>query len=683
MAVQARAPGVRNVMSIPPRETGAASSTPIRVPIAVCQDYGRSSHLEWLEANATGAFAMGTVAGANTRRYHGLLVAALHPPADRVVTLSRLEETVLGPGGETSLSTNQYPGTLYPSGFRLLHAFSLDPFPRWTFQVGDICLERRLFLVRGRQTVVVFYRSDHPVRLRVEPLLAFRDFHSLTHCNSALNPLAQEETKGAVRCVTLQPYASLPPLFLHHSGEPFQAGPSWHENVEYLQEFDRGLDFREDLFLPGSILLDVAPQRPAWVLATLEVAEKPDGPSILGLEASTEAERRQPGAPARARLGAAAEQFLVFRQDGSPTVLAGYPWFLDWGRDTMIALPGLLLARGRLTEARRVLEGFLRHLDGGLVPNRFPDGQGPAEYNTVDATLWMFQAVQAYLRAAADSSFLRQVFYPAALSILEAHLRGTHFGIRVDAEDGLLVAGGPGTNLTWMDARVNGQPVTPRHGKPVEVEALWYNALRLLEGWARELGDGPTAAKCGELANRAADSFQARFWNPAKQCLFDVLLPGGQDDRVRPNQLLALSLSFPLLQPPQRLAVLRRVESELLTPVGLRTLAPGEAGYQKHYGGGPAQRDAAYHQGLVWPWLLGPFVDSYLAVHGDSPKARQHCRGLLSGLEAHLLEEGCLGSVSECFQPEPPFRPVGAPAQAWSVAELVRVQVRLEPEQPR
>ncbi|MGO9066483.1 MAG: amylo-alpha-1,6-glucosidase [Myxococcaceae bacterium] len=670
-------------MPTPSLSSLTSGSRPIGVAGPVCQDYARASRLEWLETNATGAFAMGSVAGANTRRYHGLLVAAVRPPTERVVTLSRLEETVVEPGGETPLSTNQYPGTLYPSGFRLLQSFRLDPCPRWTFQVGNTRLERRFFLVRGRQMVVVLYRSDRAVRLRVEPLLAFRDFHSLTHRNSALNPAAQEETAGAVRRLTLRHYASLPPLFLHHSGEAFQAGPSWHDNLEYLEELDRGLDFREDLFLPGSFLLDVRPQRPAWVVATLDGAARLDDEGVVQLEASMVDERRQPGPPEVGRLAAAADQFLVRRSDGSPTIIAGYPWFTDWGRDTMIALPGLLLARGKLAEARAVLEGFLRYLDGGLVPNRFPDHQGPAEYNTVDATLWMFQAVRAYLLAGSDSGFLPQVFYPAALSILEAHLRGTHYGIHVDADDGLLVAGGPGTNLTWMDARVNGQPVTPRHGKPVEVEALWYNALRLLEGWASDLGDGSTAAKCRELANRAAASFEARFWNPAKECLFDVLLPSGPDDRVRPNQLLALSLPFPLLQPEQRRAVLRQVESQLLTPVGVRTLARGEPGYQPHYAGGPAQRDAAYHQGLVWPWLLGPFVDGYLAVHGDTPHTRQHCRGLLQGLELLLLEQGCLGSVSECFEPEAPFRPVGAPAQAWSVAELLRVQVRVQPEQAR
>jgi predicted glycogen debranching enzyme len=666
-------------------ETGVvgvpSTLTPLVVDRTTCQDYSLSSRLEWLETNGTGAFAMGTVSGANTRRYHGLLVASLQPPAERVVTLSRLEETVLGPEGETPLATNQYPGALHPTGFRLLEMFRLDPCPTWIFQVGDVRVERRLFLLRGQQSVVILYRSDGPVRMRVDPLLAFRDYHALNHRNTLLNATVVEETTSDVRRLSFRPYAGLPSLFLYHPGEQFLSAPMWHEHLEYLEELDRGLDFREDLFLPGSFVLDFAPQRPAWLVATLDAAARMDGPAVRKLEEAMLAERRSIRDPVTARLASAAQQFSVVRSDGSPTIIAGYPWFTDWGRDTMIALPGLLLVTGRLAEGRRVLEGFLRYLDGGLVPNRFPDREGPAEYNTVDATLWMFQAVRAYLGASGDPGFLGDVFYPAARGILEAHFRGTHHGIHVDPADGLLVAGGPGTNLTWMDARVDGQPVTPRHGKPVEVNALWYNALRLMEGWASALGDAPQASRYGGLAHRAAVSFDRLFWNPAKECLYDVILPEGPDGRLRPNQLLALSLPFPLLDEEQRQSVLRRVESELLTPVGLRTLARGEPGYEPHYRGGPAQRDAAYHQGLVWPWLLGPFVDAYLAVRGNRRETRNNCVALLRGLEAHLVGQGCLGTVSECFEAELPFRPVGAPAQAWSVGELLRLQaqVLLEP----
>jgi predicted glycogen debranching enzyme len=650
---------------------------PLSVGREACRNYAHSSQLEWLETNGTGGFAMGTVAGANTRRYHGLLVASLHPPVERVVTLSRLEETVVEAGGDTPLSTNQYPGTLYPTGFRQLLSFRLSPCPTWTFQVEEARIERRLLLVHGQQTVVVFYRTTRAVRLKLEPLFSFRDYHGLVHQADGIDANVQEERLGDVRRLTFRPRPGLPPLFLHHPGGGFSRAPLWHDNVEYLAELDRGLDFREDLFLPGSFLLDISPKTPGWAVATLDPDARFDWAGVHRLESGREARPRPARDAVDTLLLHAADQFLVRRADGSPTVLAGYPWFTDWGRDTMISLPGLLLATGNVSEAQRVLEGFLSYLDGGLVPNRFPDQSGPAEYNTVDATLWMFQAVQAFLLAGGAQAFLADVFYPAARGILEAHLRGTLHGIGVDATDGLLVAGGPGSNLTWMDARVDGHCVTPRHGKPVEVNALFYNSLRLMQRWAAVLHDAPSVSRYRALADRAAEAFDRTFWNPAKNCLYDVVLPDGPDGRVRPNQLLALSLSFPLLSEERRLSVLERVEAELLTPVGLRTLAPSEPGYQPSYRGGPAQRDAAYHQGLVWPWLLGPFIDAYLSLRGNSQETRRHCLALLQGLETHLAEAGCLGSISECFEAEPPFRPVAAPAQAWSVAEVLRVRARL------
>jgi predicted glycogen debranching enzyme len=478
----------------------------------------------------------------------------------------------------------------------------------------------------------------------------------------------------------------LPSLRLAHRGGPFTGAPQWHENVEYLEELDRGLDFREDLLLPGSFELELAPGRPQILAATVESGARLDLEALGAVFRRPEVPRsvaapRPPRArgdalEGRARLERAAEAYLVRRADRSATIIAGYPWFTDWGRDTMISLPGLLIARGQLALAREVLEGFLAHLDGGLVPNRFPDAAGPAEYNTADATLFMFQAVHAWEQAGGPAGFIADVFYPAACTIVDAHLRGTHHGIRVDPSDGLLVAGGPGTNLTWMDARVDGVPVTPRHGKPVEVNALWYNALRLSERWARQLGDGPRARSCGREADLVAGAFDRAFWNDARRCCFDVILPEGADGRLRPNQLFAVGLPFPLLDGRRRAMVLEAVETALVTPVGLRTLARGEPGYRPTYRGAPSERDAAYHQGLVWPWLVGPYVDALFAVRGDSAETRRRARVAVSSLVARM-ESGCLGQLPECFEPEPPFRPVGAPAQAWSVAEVLRVLVRI------
>ena len=659
-----------------------AAPTPSGGAIAVdgetCRDHARSSKLEWLEANGVGGFAMGTVAGTSTRRYHGLLVAPLPPSGERHVLLARLEESVVDGGAEIALATNQYPGTLHPEGHRRLAGFRLDPFPTWTYQAGGAALEKRLFVVHGRQAVVVRYRGDRAVALRVRPFLAFRDYHALAHANGDLDGRVRESASGGARTLAARPYRSLPELRLHHSGGAFHQDGAWHRDTEYLEELERGLDFREDLWRMGTIEMEVRPGEDAFLVATIDPWEALDRASIDAVE---EAERARRGSrfahPFLARLDRAAEQFLVARADGSPTVIAGYPWFTDWGRDTMIALPGLCLARGRLDEARDVIRSFLARARGGLIPNRFPEcGEAP-EYNTVDATLWLFQAVNGYLVAGGDPAFASEV-YPAAREILRFHQAGTLHGIRVDPEDGLLVAGGEGAQLTWMDAKVGDWVVTPRHGKPVEVNALWYNALRLAAAWGRAAGDTDGASDLEREAARVARSFTERFWDPSLGRLFDVLLPTGPDRRMRPNQIFAVSLPYPLLDRERQRRVVRAVERALLTPVGLRTLAPGEPDYQPHYGGAPRDRDGAYHQGLVWPWLLGPFVRAYLIAFGPTRHNVAYCRSLLRGLERHLSTEGCLGQISEILEPEPPYRPVGAPAQAWSVGEVLAVALSLE-----
>ena len=652
------------------------ASIPIRISRERCVDFAQSSHLEWLETNGTGGFAMGTVSGANTRRYHGLLVASLRPPVERFVLLAKLDETVFVEGVEVSLGTNQYPGAHSPTGFRNLLEFRLDPFPIWTFDIGGASLEKKVFLVQGEQTVVIQYQATRACDIRAHPFLAFRDYHSLGKANTSFNATVAESHQAGIRALSIRPYRGMPELYLRHSdgGRPFEANGDWHYNTEYLEELDRGLDFREDLYRIGTIHLHLTPDSPAWIVASLQHGQAIDAEAVKRLEVAERARRTRPlqADPMASRLIGAAHQFVVKRADGSPTVIAGYPWFTDWGRDTMIALPGLLLVPGRLPEAREVLQGFLQHLNQGLIPNRFPDQGEQPEYNTADATLWMFQAVHAYLQAGGDRSFLAEEFYPAARGILRSHWKGTHHGIIVDERDGLLIAGAEGSQLTWMDARVDGRVVTPRHGKPVEINALYYNALRLMAQWARLLNANQDAATYEREAATVKHSFEAAFWNEDRQCLYDVLTPAGPDPRMRPNQLFAVSLPFQLLASPRRVAVVRAVEATLLTPFGLRTLAPGDPGYVPRYRGGVAERDGAYHQGAIWPWLLGPFVRAYLSVFGRSPPNVAYCRGLLRGLEKHL-EEACLGTVSEIFEPEPPHRPVGAPAQAWSVAELLRL----------
>lgn len=641
----------------------------IVVPGDRCRDSAESSKLEWLETNGTGGFAMGTVWGANTRRYHALLVASLRPPVERYVLLSRLEEEVRF--GETVqvLGTCQYPGVVAPRGFEALEEFRLDPCPTWRYAAGVAPVEKQVFLVEGRQTVVIRYVSDRDGVLRVRPFLAFRDYHSLSHANQSFQGQAQVEP-GQLQ---FEPYKGLPALFLHHSEGRWEQGGDWYYNVEYLVELERGLDFREDLFCPGVLELTLKAGEPAWVLATIENEPVADAATI---EALLEARRaRREG---QSLLDAAADQFLVERADGQPTIIAGYPWFTDWGRDTMISLPGLLIARGRLEPARRIIEGFLRHLDRGIIPNRFPDACEAPEYNTVDATLWMFQAVKAYQDAGGDGSFVRDVFYPAAKEIIDWHRCGTWYGIAVDPHDRLLRAGSPGTQLTWMDAKVGDWVVTPRQGKPVEINALWYNALRLTSQWAAESGEPAVAGELAAEADRVRDSFRAKFWNPSRECLYDVVRDQGPSAEVRPNQIFAVSLPFGLLDPGQDQAVVRMVEAELLTPVGLRTLEPRDPNYKPRYEGDPAHRDAAYHQGTVWPWLLGPYITAYLKAFGPTEEALGYCRGLVAQIEPEFRSCG-LGTLAEIYDGDPPHRPAGCPAQAWSIAELLRVWKQLEP----
>ncbi|HSP70500.1 MAG TPA: amylo-alpha-1,6-glucosidase [Bryobacteraceae bacterium] len=578
---------------------------------------------EWLETNGTGAFAMGTVAGVNTRRYHALLVASLKPPVERYVVLSRFEEEVVAGDRTFALGCCQYPGKLVDEGSRYVEEFLAEPCSTWRYNLGGITFERQVYLVPARQAVVVRYRSDHPLTLRIRPFLAYRDYHSLRHADDS-------------------PYAGLPPLEFRPKAN-FAADPKWYFNIEYLAELDRGLDFREDLFTPGVLTIELQPGEWVPVCASLDGTEPAQPPKS----------KRDP--------------FLVRRADGKPTVIAGYPWFTDWGRDTMISLPGLLIAPGLLDQAREIIEGYLQFANQGMIPNRFPDAGDTPEYNTADATLWMFQAVRAWVQAGGDRAFLRDVFYPAAKEIITWHQRGTRFDIAVDPEDHLLSAG---AQLTWMDTRF-----TPRQGKPVEINALWHGALSLMAEWAQDLND-PAAGEYQAEAGRVRDNFRARFWNPQRQCLYDVLTPEGPVAQLRPNQLFAVSLPFGLLEPERARAVVRVVERELLTPVGLRTLAPDDPDYQPRYQGSPLERDGAYHQGTVWPWLLGPFIDSYLTAFGTTAENLAYCRRLVETLEAEAARDGCVGSIAEIYDAEEPRYPRGCPAQAWSVAEIARVKAQ-------
>jgi predicted glycogen debranching enzyme len=630
----------------------------------ICGDLETALTREWLETNGIGGFASSTILCINTRRYHALLTAAVDQPAGRFVLLSKLEATVVAAGEEFPLCSNIYPGAIYPAGFQFLRGFRLDPFPVFTFEVAGRVIEKRLVMPRGENTVVVEYRlvSGEPCALLVRPMLAFRGYHETTHENAALAPTLTEYDGG----VSIQPYTSLPRLFFSFTPGERLAQRDWYRNFIYPREAERGLDHREDLFSPFAIRMDLSIARPVRIVAsTVAGRQATEIASIFEDEA-----RRRSGLRAGAALREAADAFLIRRQNGMLTIIAGYHWFTDWGRDTMISLPGLTLVTGRFDLAKEILETWTALLDRGMLPNRFPDGGAAPEYNSVDASLWQFEAVRKYIDYTGDFEFVRTSLYRPLLSVIDWYTRGTRFGIRCDS-DGLIIAGGPGTQLTWMDAMVEGRPATPRHGKPVEIQALWYNALCIGASLAREFADANSERRLTAQSGQTRASFAARFWNRTAGCLFDVIDQPGESASIRPNQLIALSLGFPLLDGAKAAQILAVIERELLTPFGLRTLAPSDPQYHGVYEGGVAQRDGSYHQGTVWPWLLGHFISAYVRTHNRTPQAVERARKCLSAFEAHLSDAG-LGFISELFDGDPPHRPRGCIAQAWSVAEIFR-----------
>jgi predicted glycogen debranching enzyme len=611
---------------------------------------------EWLEADGLGGFASGTVGGVRTRRYHALLLVATEPPAGRVVLVNGLEVWVDTPTGTFALSSQRYvPDVVYPDGSQRIVAFTDDPWPRWTFSIaGGVRVEQEVVVRPGAAAVVLVWRladSAPLVRLRVRPLLSGRDYHALHHENPVMR-FDAEMTGGRV---TWQPYPSLPAVTAQTNGA-YVHQPEWYRQFLYVAERVRGLDDVEDLASPGTFHFDLSAGA-----ATMVLAAAPAAP--IDVEALRAAEGlRRHAFPSR--LHRAADAYVVRRGTGR-TIIAGYPWFTDWGRDTFIALRGLCLAGGRVDDARGILLEWAGAVSEGMLPNRFPDHGVQPEYNSVDAALWFVVAAHELLQqstrlAASD----RQTLQRAIVAILEGHVRGTRHGIRMDA-DGLLAAGEAGLQLTWMDAKVGDHVVTPRIGKPVEVQALWINALRIA---------GAFDARWQGFAERAASSFAARFWYEQGGHLHDVVdvehLSGSVDPTFRPNQILSVGgLPWPVLDDERGRRVVIEVERRLWTPLGLRTLPVDAPGYRGHYAGGVAERDGAYHQGTAWPWLLGPFVEAWVRLVGSVEDAR---RRFLAPLLAHLDHAG-LGHVSEIADGDPPHTPRGCPFQAWSLGEVMRL----------
>ena len=654
---------------------------------ATCGNLSTARTREWLETNGIGGYASSTIVGLNTRRYHGLLVAATRPPLGRMVLLSKIEETVVVRGYRYDLSTNRYPGAIYPSGYEFLKEFRLDPFPTFVFHVDGIEVQKRVFLVHGQNSIVVEYdfRSldEEPhaeVTFELRPLIAFRDYHSTTRWNDALdNAFAIEGDK-----VTLTPYQGVPSLYMAFGTAQIEKAGNWYYNFEYDVELDRGFDDKEDLFNPLVARYAVGPGASISVIASLDRHEASEATALRQREVARRA--TLVGSPRHSdrfitSLIAAADQFVV-RRGELETIIAGYHWFGDWGRDTMIALPGLTLTTDRTVVARGILQTFARHVDQGMLPNRFPDEGGEPEYNTVDAALWMFEAAQAFGNQTNDWAFIESNLYDVFAAIIDWYQRGTRFAIKVDV-DGLVQAGEAGSQLTWMDAKVGDVVATPRHGKPVEVQALWYNALRIMESLARKFRKVKEAASYAAMAELARRSFNEVFWYGDGGYLYDVIDGERRDTSLRPNQILAVSLTHSILNSERARAVVAIVERELLTPRGVRSLAPSDPQYRGRYVGDAATRDMNYHQGTVWSWLLGPFFTAWLKVHDSDEASRATVKAWLSQFEGHL-SEACLGQVSEIFDGDAPFQARGCIAQAWSVAELLRVAVALaEFDRPR
>jgi predicted glycogen debranching enzyme len=628
---------------------------------------------EWLVTNGLGGFSSGTVALANTRRYHGLLVASFQPPVDRLVLVSKVDVEVAYRGRRYALGSNEFrDGTLAPRGSEQLIDFHLDgQIPVWTFAVADALLELRIYAAHGENTAYLRVRviaATAPVEVTLTPLCAYRDYHS--HQRGGWRP----GVSSGARSFSVTAFEGARPYQVSVDRGSFESRPDWYWNFLHRVERERGLDDGEDLFKPGTFHALLESGESLHLTATAESGERLEaGVALLReLQRGQRLARNVPAGtpPWVARLHLAADQYIVARADSrgervGKTVIAGYPWFSDWGRDTMIALPGLTLSTGRAGECATILRTFGQHVSEGMLPNRFPDGGEAPEYNTVDATLWFFHALDAYLEATRDTRLLAELL-PAMRDILDWHERGTRYGIGADPEDGLLRAGVPGVQLTWMDAKVGDWVVTPRIGKPVEINALWHFAHVAMARWHETLEFG-SGARYAQAAQRIRQSFRARFWNGSR--LYDVVdVPGGGDDAsLRPNQIFAVSLGAGLLDEEQARAVVDACARELLTPVGLRSLARGDAQYVARFAGGPVQRDGAYHQGTVWSWLLGPFALAHYAVYGDAG----HALGLLASMAPHL-DEACIGQVGEVFDGDAPFTPGGCCAQAWGVAETLR-----------
>lgn len=634
------------------------------------------SDKQWLIANGLGGFASSTIGGVHTSKYHGLLFAALRPPGERTLLLAKLEEEVVIKDHSYSLGAN-FTGTgMFPEGINYLQSFELRPFPTYTYSVEDILLEKTVFMVHGANTTIVRYNlycpENQKIKLKITPFVNNRHYHHTVRKNEW--PFNQKSEDNST---LIEAYQGAPVLKLYSDKAIYHQGAGyWFENLYYRQEEKRGLDPWEDHYMPGYFEIELKNGENFSIIAATE-EEKPVRNPLLE---QVTAERRLVNLVEQGgfqeefvnRLILAADTFIVKREStAAKTVIAGYPWFSDWGRDTMIALPGLTLVTGRYDDAQEILKTYARYCSNGLIPNMFPDQGTEPIYNTVDAPLWFFQAVSKFLNYTEDYAFVKKELYPALKSIVDHFIQGTLYNIRMDA-DGLISAGEHGCQLTWMDAKVGEWVVTPRHGKPVEINALWYNALEIMNRLSERFEDHQW--DYAKIAAKVRASFVTYFWNQEQKCLYDVISEGHKDSAIRPNQIFAVALAFSPLDHGKQVHVVNKVWQELYFSYGLRSLSPGSDEYRGRYEGDMVKRDGAYHQGTGWGWLMGSFVSAYRKVYDYSPESRLMAEKFLAPFKAHIWENG-LGTIAEVFDGDPPHQAKGCFSQAWSVAEVLRAYV--------
>lgn len=641
------------------------------------QDFANASQQEWLETNGLGGWAGSSITGANTRRYHGLLVAAIVPPAERMVLLCKLDEAIVLKDKRIELGTNLYQENIIsPKGYKHLDSFKKELFPQWVYEAGGIQLKKTIGMIHGENTVVVIYdviKADSPFTLDLLPLIAARGYHTLNHEGPHMHWDA-----GFTNGVFHNQPDGKTDLFIQVPESSYKHEPRWFNNFQYNIEQYRGLDFTEDLFNHGVFSIELHEGDSMGIIIS---TEDPTGRNAHDLLAKESMRRKllltdQPHDETFRQLVLAADQFIVKREEDLKTVIAGYHWFTDWGRDTMISLPGLCLSTGRFADAKKIIAAFAKSVSQGMLPNRFQDNGEEPEYNNVDGTLWYFIAVYKYLHSTGDKDFVLNEILPVLKEIIDWHYKGTRYNIHVD-NDGLLYAGEKGQQLTWMDARIGDWVVTPRMGKPVEIQALWYNALKIFAELLKDNNQQHDAFLVNISAEKAKYSFTRQFWYEEGNYLYDNIDENGKPDAtLRPNQLFAISLPFALIEGEKARTVLQIVEENIYTPVGLRSLPKSDSRYIPRYGGDQWHRDSSYHQGTVWSWLLGAFVDGIMSERGfmglDGLMGKDKALKIMEDFKYHLTE-GCIGSVSEIFDADAPHHPRGCVAQAWGVAEILRV----------